>query len=272
MGQGTLAKRDSKQAYRKGGAAEQAIHRHPLFPAIVALWFAALLGVGSLALSTSLIEALVLAGGIDAVVPAAAPPLGIKARLLLALFLGLAGAGAGYVLARRLAEAKDDAAPKVFKVAEADLDEPLFYVAPKQEDMQFEPDVAVSDAPIVAEAAPDVSQPLPEPQSEPKPAPVPTAAERIASADLTELSHVELIERLAIALQRRRARRDTAECVEIKADQDIVGGPVIRFPEFADRRTVRQIPPRPAARVAPQQTEQALRDALNALQRMSGGA
>lgn len=256
---------DSKLAHRKGAAAEQPIHRHPLFPAIIALWFAALLGVGSLALSTSLLETMVLATGIDAVVPAAGPPLGIKARLLLALFLGLAGAAVGHVLARRLGEAKDDAGPKVFKVADADLDEPLVPAAPKQAVAHAEPEIEVLEGPILVESQP-------EPQPEVEPAPIPTAAERIASADLAELSHVELIERLAIALQRRQDRRDKAEIVQIEVDQNAVGGPVVRFPEFADRRTARQIAPAPLARVAPQQTEQALRDALNTLQRMSGRA
>jgi len=79
------------------------LSRHPLFPAIIALWFAALLGMGSFAIRNSVLENAVLALGIDRLVPAAAPPLGLTARLLLALGLALVGAVAGFVLARLLA-------------------------------------------------------------------------------------------------------------------------------------------------------------------------
>jgi hypothetical protein len=76
------------------------ISRHPLFAVVVALWFAALLGLGSMVVSTSVIENLVLAAHIDSLVPAAAPPLGFTARVLLAGGLALTGAVFGYVLAR----------------------------------------------------------------------------------------------------------------------------------------------------------------------------
>ena len=268
MGQGILAKPDSKQAHRKGGIGGQPIIRHPLFPAIVALWFGALLGVGSLALRPALLEALVLATGIDAVLPAAGPPLGITARLLLASALGLAGGAVGFVLARRFADAKDDVAPKVFRVAEADLDAPLTSAAPKPASAHPKPAIEAPEGPFLA---PNPA-PSPAPASECQPAPIPSAAERIASADLAELSHVELIERLAIALQRRQERRDTLVVIERDDDQDVASGPVVQFPDFADRRTVRRAALAPAARLAPQQTEQALRNALDTLQRMSGRA
>lgn len=79
------------------------ISRHPLFPAAVALWFAALLGLGSLAIRASVLERIVLALHLDLVIPAAAPPLGFTARMLLALALAAGGAVAGFLLARRMA-------------------------------------------------------------------------------------------------------------------------------------------------------------------------
>jgi len=79
------------------------IVRHPLFPGLIALWFAALLGLGSLAIRAGVLENLVLRLRIDALIPAAAPPLGFTARLLLASALALAGGLTGFVLARRLA-------------------------------------------------------------------------------------------------------------------------------------------------------------------------
>ena len=65
---------------------------HPAFPAIVALWFAALLGLGSLVLPAVLLERMVVATGVASIVPAAAPPLGITARGIIALAGALARA------------------------------------------------------------------------------------------------------------------------------------------------------------------------------------
>lgn len=228
---------------------QASISRHPLFPAIVALWFAALLGMGSFTLSTPLLETLVLAGNVDSLIPAAAPPLGVTARLLLALTLGSVGGIAGWFLALRLADPKDAVpAPQVFKVAESDL-------APQ-------PSPRVQDAPaFIAEAAEDA----PVADAAPAPPPAPTAAERIASAELAELSHVELVERLAIAIQRRQERRGTAP-----AEAPEPAPSVVRFPDLADRQSARLLPPSPLSHKAPQETEKALREALAALHRMCG--
>lgn len=77
--------------------------RHPFTPFVAALWFAALLGLGSLAVRATVLENAVLALGLDRLIPAAAPPLGFTARLLLALGLAVTGAALGYALTRRLA-------------------------------------------------------------------------------------------------------------------------------------------------------------------------
>ena len=87
---------------KRKSASTQPITSSPLFPAVVALWFGALFGLGSLAVRPSLLENLVLKSHIDLIVPAAAPPLGITARILLALVLAALGAVLGIVLARRL--------------------------------------------------------------------------------------------------------------------------------------------------------------------------
>jgi len=78
------------------------ISSHPLFPAVVALWFGALFGLGSLAIRPTLIESLVLKTGIDLVIPAAAPPLGVTARILIALVMASLGAALGAMLTLRL--------------------------------------------------------------------------------------------------------------------------------------------------------------------------
>jgi len=76
---------------------------HPWFAAIVALWFAALLGLSSLVLAPAMVERIVAASRIDTFIAAAAPPLGQTARLLMAL--GFAGVGGvlGLILGRMIA-------------------------------------------------------------------------------------------------------------------------------------------------------------------------
>ncbi|QSR17008.1 hypothetical protein CA833_07380 [Novosphingobium sp. KA1] len=93
----------AKQERKSQGAGNQPITRHPLFPAIAALWVAALFGLGSMVLSPATIERLVGATGLSSLVPMAAPPLGVTARLLVALALTGLGALVGVVIGLRLA-------------------------------------------------------------------------------------------------------------------------------------------------------------------------
>jgi hypothetical protein len=88
------------------GPAKTPISQHRAFPAIVALWFAALLGLGALVLPPVLLESFVTRTGISSLIPAAAPPLGFTAHLLLALAAGISGAVLGVVLARKVAAAQ----------------------------------------------------------------------------------------------------------------------------------------------------------------------
>ncbi len=76
---------------------------HPLFPAIVALWFATLFGLGFAVLPASLLERITGSIGLPAILASAAPPLGQTARILLSVATALIGGGAGYGLARLLA-------------------------------------------------------------------------------------------------------------------------------------------------------------------------
>jgi hypothetical protein len=92
----------------KTRAKAKPVTAHPLFPAVVALWFGALFGLGSLAIRVGLLEAVVLTSRIDTVLPAAAPPLGVSARILLALVLAALGALIGATIARRIARPKPE--------------------------------------------------------------------------------------------------------------------------------------------------------------------
>jgi len=60
-----------------------------------ALWLGALLGLGSLAISSGVLSRVVVMIGLPAIVPATAPPLGFTARALLALFMAFAGGAIG---------------------------------------------------------------------------------------------------------------------------------------------------------------------------------
>ncbi|MDN3646729.1 hypothetical protein QWY75_11005 [Pontixanthobacter aestiaquae] len=87
------------------------ISSHPYFPVVVALWFAALLGIGSLVLPVALFETAVTATGISPAIPAAQPPLGATARILIALVAAVGGAAAGLLIARKVAAAQGSEAP-----------------------------------------------------------------------------------------------------------------------------------------------------------------
>ncbi len=98
-----MALRDTQpKAVRKG----KPITENPLFPAVVALWFGALFGLGSLAIRVGLIEQVILAAKLDTIFAAAAPPLGVTARILLALVLAVFGAALGMWVARKIAAPK----------------------------------------------------------------------------------------------------------------------------------------------------------------------
>jgi len=97
---------DLAETARKTAGGKQPISSHPLFPIIVALWSGALLGLISVAIRPSVIEHVVLALGIDRVVPMTAPPLGTTMRVVMTLSATLFGAALGGLLARRLAGAR----------------------------------------------------------------------------------------------------------------------------------------------------------------------
>ena len=83
---------------------------HRLFPGLCALWFGALFALGSMAASAEALGALVVHLHLPAILPAAAPPLGFTARVLLTLMLGLLGAGFGLAIGLMLHRRADGAA------------------------------------------------------------------------------------------------------------------------------------------------------------------
>jgi hypothetical protein len=107
--------RSVAEQHRKAGA--EPISRHPLFPAIVALWCGALCGLGSILIGPATVERIVVSLGIDRVVPMAAPPLGTTMRILLALAATGLGAAIGMLVARRAARPAAVPEPEVELIA-----------------------------------------------------------------------------------------------------------------------------------------------------------
>ncbi|TYC90060.1 hypothetical protein [Novosphingobium sp. BW1] len=89
-----------KMRKTKGG--KPPISRHPIFPAIIALWCGALAGLCSIALRPAVVEQAILATGLDTLVPMAAPPLGATFRIALTLAMTGIGALLGGFLALRI--------------------------------------------------------------------------------------------------------------------------------------------------------------------------
>lgn len=87
-------------------ASQPSLAAHRLFPGLVALWFAALFGLGALVAGAGALASLVVSLHLPAILPAAAPPLGMTARLLVAIALagggGVFGLLLGQVLRRRV--------------------------------------------------------------------------------------------------------------------------------------------------------------------------
>ena len=117
------AKRPGKSAPKARRASPSPVTAHRLFPAFSALWFAALFGLGSLAIPSEVLGRLVTATGLPALVPAAAPPLGFTAHFLVALVLTVVGATLGLFIGLRLRpQTADTASPleAAASVAEAE--------------------------------------------------------------------------------------------------------------------------------------------------------
>lgn len=160
---------------------------HPLFPVIVSLWFAALFGLGGLAVQP------------------------LPSALMLALVGGLIGALLGRMIAAGRATVRNGSrsrqtyqpifAPEVPVEEEAEpacRDEPQEEACPATDIASPEP------IPVQEEEVPGAPEPVTESTVVQLP-PLGKAAQRLLAADLDALSPLHLVERLGISLERRRA-------------------------------------------------------------------
>lgn len=175
------------------------VRGHRLFPAGSACWFAALFGLSALAIRPQQLESLVLLTGVDGILPVVAPPLGMVARVLVAVgsaaLGGLVGLGVGQLMAvpRTAKIRRRDNAPPV-----TSSEESAESAASETELQAFGSDGLIH-APVAGPLADDSRPALSGP-------PLGKAAERLLAAELATLSPLELVERLGIAMQYPGAR------------------------------------------------------------------
>ncbi len=214
--------------------AKAPISSHRAFPAIVALWFGALLGIGSLIVPAAVFEQILAISGLAEIVPATKAPLGFSARLGIAVAGTAIGVLAGLLLARKVAGARlrqgrstgneDDfpwAKPPICALEELgalSLDQPVedeSAVEPAAGDWvddsqdranqaevlhSFEtPEETSGEAEIVL-AEVDVAH-----QAFAQNPPTGMSAEQLIRRPLDELGIVQLVERFALSLQQRPA-------------------------------------------------------------------
>ena len=89
----------------KKSAGQPPVSAHPAFPVIVAVWFAALLAIGSLVLPLAMFESLAISSGLADSFAAAQPPLATGARIAVAIVAAMLGALLGVFVARKVAAA-----------------------------------------------------------------------------------------------------------------------------------------------------------------------
>ena len=187
---------------RKKARSKQPFTRHPLFPAVLALWCGAILALAGLVF---------------------APDVALTSRILLALGLGVIGGLLGVALARKINAPAIPAADAETGGSEMAVGDGALWQDLKAsrraltDETPAVPD-HIDDTPPVIERDPqilDVAEfeidgwnDMPA-ETEAKPlAPIDpaadTAAARIAHAELDDLSPVELLERLALSMERRR--------------------------------------------------------------------
>lgn len=300
------------RARSKPARTKTTIARHPAFALILSLWVAALLGLAIMVLPVGLIEGLVAQLHIAEFVPAAAPPLGNTARMLLAL--GFAGVGAitGFLAARTLARLTSRPAKQEVSQDEPDADEadhlPFDFDGdedafgdepePQEHALVDTPtpsiinvsDLGVDafDSPIddgddefaqEAGSGPDFeSEGTEDEQADLLDSYAPTAPAQgidlLRERSVEELSLAELVERFAGALADRREM--IAKNPDLRGQAEPVIAEALRALTRHHRPAPMQVSQGNAAvalstREQADETEAALRDALQKLQSMSGG-
>lgn len=142
------------------------ITQHPLFPAVVTMWFGATFGLCSLVIGEATLEGWVVASGLSDYIAAAQPPLGSTARVLLALAACAVGAMLGLALAAMLVRSKSPESEIAAPAQDDRADDHIDDFAPALEGpvAEVEPEVAAEpeeepEAIVAAPATIEASEP-----------------------------------------------------------------------------------------------------------------
>lgn len=198
-------------------AAPGSITAHPLFATALSLWTGALTALSLLAVRADLLARLALRWHLDSLAM-----LGLGGRIALAIAAGAGGALLGWLVAKALGprgkprrDARKPALASWLARRRFDHREPrrspfnIHESLAHAEIMRAERPAPTTPAPPPEPAPPEPAPPSPQPAAvwmNLAPPPGPSAADRIASGPLEALGSVELVERLAIALQQYPAR------------------------------------------------------------------
>ncbi|MXO75556.1 hypothetical protein GRI40_10040 [Altererythrobacter aerius] len=247
---------------------QASVTAHPAFPVIVSLWLASLCAIAATALPVALVESLARSSGLAAI--AEAVDAGARIPVVLAAFV--LGGIAGLFVARRIAAAKARARVAATEASPTGPTRPILAVADIGSDGFDEPEPAAAPCEAAEPAGTDATMaPEDRPNDESVEHP---RARGVEGRPLSELGTVELVERFAIALQRHRAeeadrgaRAYPAPQPPLLADDDADAfvNDSHRAPATASPFTAPRAPTRPGADFP----EQALRDALAKLERLS---
>jgi hypothetical protein len=184
----------SSQQTRQQPGRKAPISSHPAFPVIVSLWFAALLGIGSLIVPAALLERLVAVTGLSAILSSAEPPLGDTARTIIALIGAGVGAVSGLLIAHKVTGAHAPSGPAAVhevKVPISAMEElgALSFDQAVDEDPSLEPKATSPvNKRLRALIAPDETthgdlSESPPPQVAPEETPIETAEETLKESD-----------------------------------------------------------------------------------------
>jgi len=219
---------------------------HPAFPVIVALWFAALLGLGTFVVPPANFEGLVVGTGLDELLPAAAPPLGDTARLAISAIAALLGALLGLGIAARIRRVQDGS-QALSEAAEPATDSPWLADDDEAVEQDFsgkastdEPgldDLAESEAPGIVptrlagrHSMSDRDDPLPGDETED----TEEEAERIFQASEIDLSEAAEADTVAPDEAETPSRDEDDDLQRFAADRLVAGLPRVQRRNFDD--------------------------------------
>lgn len=256
-----------KTGRKKNKINRKPVSAHPLFPTVLALWFAALLGLSCLAVKPALLDVLLFRYGLAALVGDAGAATGLPDQVVLALALSALGFLVGTTaarLVRRVTSRGHAAAPEMalqVPVVEANRD--VMPEDPRRDDERAE-----------------LPAPAPEPQPTRQPAP---QVLDISAMELTPQTHGEPLDLTVLApdedpLPEPGTASAKAPVIHPLSESQWAGDaePVVIFPGRVEAQTAQE----PASgrddlaygQLDREATERVLRTALTNLQRLRGAA